>query len=78
MEHAEITIKIMENSTKEEISNQKPAEDKNLNIETVTPDLENVHPLSRQGVEKPKDDSTEKPIERNQEDPGADIETVSP
>lgn len=42
----------MENSTNKENINQ-PADDKHLNIETVTPETENITPLSRQ---KPSED----------------------
>lgn len=39
----------MENSTNQENIKQQPTDNKQHNIETVTPDTENVRPLSRQG-----------------------------
>ena len=47
----------MENSTNKENTNQ-PVDDKHLNIETVTPETENITPLSRQ--EPSKEASLEK------------------
>lgn len=41
----------MENSTNQENTNQ-PTDDKHLNIETVTPETENITPLSRQEPSK--------------------------
>jgi hypothetical protein len=86
----------MTNSAQEGNIKEQSAADKHANIETVTPDTENVLPLSRQDVAKEKNatedehepqveeriDAKEETLEPGEEnknnDPGADIETVSP
>lgn len=79
----------MENSANQENAKPQQAEDQQHNIETVTPDLENVHPLSRQeskegskAADEPSasgEENTSTTAEQNGEnDPRDDIETVSP